>query len=54
MNEIIKVMKKIIIVGSGIVGSAIAYELSNNSEFDITLIDEKIQARGQLGRLWEF
>ncbi|WP_330203200.1 FAD-dependent oxidoreductase [Cyanobacterium sp. Dongsha4] len=42
-------MKKIIIVGSGIVGSAIAYELSNNSEFDITLIDEKNPGTGATG-----
>lgn len=42
-------MKKIVIIGSGIVGSEIAYELSHNPNLDITLIDEKNPGTGATG-----
>ncbi|MCS6941946.1 MAG: FAD-binding oxidoreductase [Geminocystis sp.] len=32
--------RRIIVVGSGVIGSAIAYELSSNPQLEITLIDE--------------
>ena len=41
--------KEVVIVGSGIVGAAIAYELSTNSNLKITLIDENIPASGSTG-----
>ncbi|MBL1209375.1 FAD-dependent oxidoreductase [Geminocystis sp. GBBB08] len=42
-------MSKVIIIGSGIVGSMIAYELSHNPNLDITLIDEKNPGTGSTG-----
>jgi glycine oxidase len=42
-------MTKIIIIGSGIVGSTIAYELSHDPNLDITLIDEKNPGTGSTG-----
>lgn len=42
-------MSKVIIIGSGIVGSTIAYELSHNPSLDITLIDEKNPGTGSTG-----
>ncbi|MGI0482834.1 NAD(P)/FAD-dependent oxidoreductase [Geminocystis sp. CENA526] len=42
-------MSKVIIIGSGIVGSTIAYELSQYSHLDITLIDEKNPGTGATG-----
>ncbi|WP_373480838.1 NAD(P)/FAD-dependent oxidoreductase [Geminocystis sp.] len=42
-------MTKIIIIGSGIVGSTIAYELSHYPHLDITLIDEKNPGTGSTG-----
>jgi len=42
-------MKKVVIIGSGIVGSAIAFELSDNADLDITLIDEKNPGTGATG-----
>lgn len=42
-------MSKVVIIGSGIVGSTIAYELSDNSNLDITLIDEKNPGTGSTG-----
>lgn len=42
-------MSKVIIIGSGIVGSTIAYELSHDSNLDITLIDEKNPGTGSTG-----
>lgn len=42
-------MTKIIIIGAGIIGSAIAFELSQDPQFEITLIDEKEPASGASG-----
>ncbi|BAQ61975.1 D-amino acid dehydrogenase small subunit [Geminocystis sp. NIES-3708] len=42
-------MSKVIIIGSGIVGSTIAYELSHDPSLDITLIDEKNPGTGSTG-----
>ena len=42
-------MKQIMIVGGGIVGATIAYELSQNSEFQITLIDKNAPATAATG-----
>lgn len=42
-------MSKVIVIGSGIVGSTIAYELSQNPHLDITLIDEKNPGTGATG-----
>ncbi|MBE9221555.1 FAD-binding oxidoreductase [Cyanobacterium stanieri LEGE 03274] len=42
-------MKKIVIIGAGVVGSAIAFELSQDAQLDITLIDEKEPAQGSTG-----
>jgi len=42
-------MKKVIIIGSGIVGSAIAFELSQNPDLDITLIDQNNPGSGATG-----
>lgn len=42
-------MSKVIIIGSGIVGSTIAYELSQYPHLDITLIDEKSPGTGATG-----
>ena len=42
-------MTKIIIVGCGVVGAAIAYELSLISSLDITIIEEKTPASGSTG-----
>lgn len=42
-------MKKVVIIGSGIVGSAIAFELSENPKLEITLIDEKNPGTGSTG-----
>jgi glycine/D-amino acid oxidase-like deaminating enzyme len=42
-------MIKLVIVGSGVVGSTIAYELSHNPQYQITLIDKKIPGEGSTG-----
>ncbi|MBF2058403.1 MAG: FAD-binding oxidoreductase [Cyanobacterium sp. T60_A2020_053] len=42
-------MQKVVIIGSGIVGSAIAFELSSNPNLDITLIDHKPPGSGATG-----
>ncbi|BAQ63524.1 FAD-binding oxidoreductase [Geminocystis sp. NIES-3709] len=42
-------MSKVIVIGSGIVGSTIAYELSKYPDLDITLIDEKNPGTGATG-----
>ena len=42
-------MTKIIIIGCGIVGAAIAYELSLISSLDITVIEQKTPASGSTG-----
>jgi glycine/D-amino acid oxidase-like deaminating enzyme len=42
-------MSKILIVGAGIIGASIAYELSSIPDLEITLIDEKIPASGSTG-----
>lgn len=42
-------MKRIMIVGGGIVGATIAYELSQNPEFQITLIDKNAPATASTG-----
>ena len=42
-------MSKVIIIGSGIIGSSIAYELSNNPQLEITLIDSKNPGTGSTG-----
>lgn len=42
-------MTKIVIVGAGIVGSAIAFELSKDPQFEITLVDQNSPARGSSG-----
>ena len=41
--------QKVVILGAGIVGSAIAYELSLRSEFDVTLLDTNQPAQGSTG-----
>lgn len=43
------IKKKIVIIGSGIIGVTIAYELSINPEFDLTLIDQNPPAEGATG-----
>ena len=42
-------MSKIVIVGCGVVGAAIAYELSLISDLDITVIEKNIPASGSTG-----
>lgn len=42
-------MKRVVIVGGGIVGATIAYELSQDSQFSITLIDRKAPAQASTG-----
>ncbi len=42
-------MKKVVIIGSGIVGSTIAFELSQNPKLDITLIDQNNPGSGATG-----
>lgn len=42
-------MKKIVIIGSGIVGSSIAYKLSQYPQLDITLIDAQSPGTGATG-----
>ncbi len=42
-------MKEVVIIGSGVVGAAIAYELSQNPQLKITLIDEHTPASGSTG-----
>ena len=42
-------MTKVVIIGSGIVGSSIAYQLSNYPQLDITLIDAKNPGTGATG-----
>ena len=42
-------MTKVVILGSGIVGSSIAYKLSNYPQLDITLIDAKNPGTGSTG-----
>jgi glycine oxidase len=42
-------MTKIVIVGAGIVGASIAYELSQLNQLEITLLDEKNPAEGSTG-----
>ncbi|ACK68668.1 FAD dependent oxidoreductase [Gloeothece citriformis PCC 7424] len=42
-------MTKIVIIGCGIIGAAIAYELSQVTGFNITVIDEKVPASGSTG-----
>lgn len=44
-----KSLDKIVIIGAGIVGSAIAFELSQDPQFNITLIDKKAPASGSSG-----
>lgn len=44
-----KIMRKVVIIGSGIVGSAIAFELGDNPDLDITLIDGKNPGTGATG-----
>lgn len=42
-------MIKVVIIGSGVIGSTIAYELSHNPQYEITLIDQKIPGDGSTG-----
>ncbi|AFZ46098.1 FAD dependent oxidoreductase [Cyanobacterium stanieri PCC 7202] len=42
-------MTKVVIIGAGIIGSAIAFELSKDSQLDITLIDQNPPASGSSG-----
>jgi glycine/D-amino acid oxidase-like deaminating enzyme len=42
-------MLKIVIIGSGIIGATIAYELSKNPSLSITLIDQQEPASGSTG-----
>ncbi|MFY7933887.1 MAG: FAD-dependent oxidoreductase, partial [Microcystis aeruginosa] len=42
-------MTKIVIIGAGIVGATIAYELSAIAGLEITLIDEKKPGQGATG-----
>ena len=42
-------MTKVVIIGSGIIGSSIAYELSHNRQLDITLLDAKNPGTGSTG-----
>jgi glycine/D-amino acid oxidase-like deaminating enzyme len=42
-------MSNVVIIGSGVVGAAIAYELSKKPNLNITLLDEKEPASGSTG-----
>lgn len=42
-------MSKVVIVGSGVVGAAIAYELSKISGLQVTLVDKQTPAKGSTG-----
>lgn len=42
-------MSKVVIIGCGVVGAAIAYELSLRSELDITVVDKNTPASGSTG-----
>lgn len=42
-------MTKIVIIGGGVVGSTIAYELSHNPKYEITLLDQKSPGNGSTG-----
>ncbi|PSO47349.1 MAG: FAD-dependent oxidoreductase [Cyanobacteria bacterium SW_9_44_58] len=42
-------MKQVVIIGGGIVGATIAYELSQNSQLSITLIDREAPAQASTG-----
>jgi glycine oxidase len=42
-------LSKIVIVGCGVVGAALAYELSLNPQFHITVIDQATPAQGSTG-----
>ncbi|MGK7925508.1 MAG: NAD(P)/FAD-dependent oxidoreductase [Spirulina sp.] len=42
-------MRRVVIIGSGIVGAAIAYELSSIPDLDITLVDRQVPASGSTG-----
>lgn len=42
-------MKRVLIIGGGIVGTTIAYELSQLSQFDITLIEKDAPAQASTG-----
>ncbi|MGK7946006.1 MAG: NAD(P)/FAD-dependent oxidoreductase [Microcystaceae cyanobacterium] len=42
-------MTKIVIIGGGVVGAAIAYELSQDTTLDITLIEKQTPASGSTG-----
>lgn len=49
MGSINKKMINVIIIGAGVVGAAIAYELSENPQLKITIIDENLPASGATG-----
>ena len=49
LREIIYLMSKIIVIGCGVVGAAIAYELSLMSGLDITVIEKNAPASGSTG-----
>ena len=42
-------MSKVVIIGSGIIGSSIAYELSNDPHLEITLVDSNNPGTGSTG-----
>ncbi|AFZ44465.1 FAD dependent oxidoreductase [Halothece sp. PCC 7418] len=42
-------MKRVLIIGGGIVGATIAYELSPSSDFDLTIIDQDAPAQASTG-----
>jgi len=42
-------MKRVVIIGGGIVGATIAYELSQESQFSITLMDREAPAQASTG-----
>ncbi|MDR9401938.1 MAG: FAD-binding oxidoreductase [Halothece sp. Uz-M2-17] len=42
-------MKRVLIIGGGIVGATIAYELSQTSQFQITVIDQDVPAEASTG-----
>ncbi|NER84599.1 MAG: FAD-binding oxidoreductase, partial [Leptolyngbya sp. SIO1D8] len=42
-------MKQVVLVGCGVVGAAIAYELSQQPDLNITVLDRQLPAQGATG-----
>ena len=40
---------QVVIIGCGVVGAAIAYELSQNSQYSITVLEKNVPAHGATG-----